>query len=67
VFGLVLCWLNWDFFLLGCLGVPFGFWDFDPCGFCCFIFVGWLWLFLCILHVYLEAPLRFFNKIFLIY
>jgi len=21
-------------------GVPFGFWDFDPGGFCCFIFVG---------------------------
>jgi hypothetical protein len=39
------------------------FWDFDPGGFCCFIFVGWL--FLCILPVYLEAPLRFFNKTFL--
>jgi hypothetical protein len=45
------------------LGVSFRFWDFDPGGFCCFIFVGWL--FLCILPVYLEAPLRFFNKTFL--
>lgn len=31
-----------------------------------FSFVGWFWLFLCILFVYLRAPYAFFNNTFLI-
>jgi hypothetical protein len=31
------------------------------------LFVGWLWLFLCILPVYLGTPYAFSNKTFLTY
>jgi hypothetical protein len=51
----------------GCLmGASLGF-RVVPCGFVLvFLFVGWLWLFLCILPVYLGAPYAFYKKILLI-
>jgi len=47
------CGFRWVV-LWAALGVSFGFWGLALCG-----LVGWLWLFLCILPVYLGAPYAF--------
>jgi hypothetical protein len=55
------------FVLWTALGVPFGFWGLALCGLGFFL-GGWLWLFPCILHLYLRAPYAFyFNKTIITY
>jgi hypothetical protein len=57
VLGLFPCGFSWVYFVVYFFGVLFGFWGLAFLGL--IVFFGWLWLFLCILPVYLEAPYAF--------